>query len=302
MSRKIRVNIILITGLFLFEIYIPKSFASEVKLLMNPEMLNAIPKQQRVIVDTRPPWKFIFGHIPDAINLPEWKEFTHTLDGVKGLLKDDISFIVEKLGPLGFSPEKTIIVYGEPNDPWRTDGRFFWMFERYGFEKVAILDGGYDSWKKAGKKIQRGRQHLTPEPTLNPKNIKLNSNVIADKLLILSVLSKENVTLIDNRTQSEFDGATPYGSARGGHIPNATHIHWPEFFQVNGNLKKRDEINSLLKENKIYSNQEIIVYCTGGVRSAMAYFVFRYLGYKVRNYDGSWWDWSQSSFPIEANG
>ena len=122
------------------------------------------------------------------------------------------------------------------------------------------------------------------------------------ELLILSVLSKENVTLIDNRTQSEFDGATPYGSARGGHIPNATNIHWPEFFQVNGNLKKRDEINSLLKENKIYSNQEVIVYCTGGVRSAMAYFVFRYLGYKVRNYDGSWWDWSQSSFPIEANG
>jgi 3-mercaptopyruvate sulfurtransferase SseA len=54
-----------------------------------------------------------------------------------------------------------------------------------------------------------------------------------------------------------------------------------------------------LRQNEIRPNQEIIVYCTGGVRSGMAYFVFRYLGYKVRNYDGSWWDWSRSPFPVE---
>ena len=153
---------------------------------MTPEIMSSIPKQQRVVVDTRPSWKFLFGHIPEAINLSDWQEFTHKLNGVKGLLKDNVNFIVEKLGPLGFSTEKTIIIYGEPNDPWRTDGRFFWMFERYGFKKVAILDGGFDSWKRAGKKIQRGRQYLSSESKLNSNHIKLNSNVIADKSLILN--------------------------------------------------------------------------------------------------------------------
>jgi len=34
----------------------------------------------------------------------------------------------------------------------------------------------------------------------------------------------------------------------------------------------------------------------------MAYFVLRHLGYKVRNYDGSWWDWSQNpKLPIELS-
>lgn len=299
LSRKIKVYILLNLVLFLSGIHIPQSLAGEVELLMTPAMVSAIPEHQRVIVDTRPSWKFLLSHIPGAINLGDWQEFTHTINGVKGLLKDDKDFIVEKLGPLGISLNKTVIIYGEPNDPWRTDGRFFWMFERYGFQKVALLDGGIDSWKQSGNKIQRGRQQSIQHSNLSPKDINLNNEVIADKSLVNKVTFDKSYAIIDNRKRNEFEGATPYGSPRGGHIPNAIHIHWPEFFQADGKLKTPADLNSLLNQNRIRPGQEIIVYCTGGVRSAMAYFVFRYLGYKVRNYDGSWWDWSQSSFPVE---
>ena len=120
--------------------------------------------------------------------------------------------------------------------------------------------------------------------------------------MINKIFLSNDFRIIDNRAQKEFDGATPYGSPTGGHIPNAIHIHWPEFFQADGTLKTLPALNSLLSQNEIRPNQEIIVYCTGGVRSGMAYFVFRYLGFKVRNYDGSWWDWSRSSFPVEHSG
>ena len=302
LSIKKKVNILLILSLFMSGIYTPQSFAGEVELLMTPAMVSAIPEHQRVVVDTRSSWKFVLSHIPGAINLGDWQEFTHTVNGVKGLLKEDKSFIANKLGPLGVSSDKTIVIYGEPNDPWRTDGRFFWMFERYGFQRVALLDGGLAGWKQAGKKIQRGRQNSTLQSNLAPNNINLNNQVIADKALIKKVLLDKNFRIIDNRIRKEFDGTTPYGSPRGGHIPNAIHIHWPKFFQTNGNLKTLPALNSLLDQNGIRPDQEIIVYCTGGVRSAMAYFVFRYMGFKVRNYDGSWWDWSRSSFPIEVNG
>ena len=302
LSIKKKVNILLILSLFMSGIYTPQSFAGEVELLMTPAMVSAIPEHQRVVVDTRSSWKFVLSHIPGAINLGDWQEFTHTVNGVKGLLKEDKSFIANKLGPLGVSSDKTIVIYGEPNDPWRTDGRFFWMFERYGFQRVALLDGGLAGWKQAGKKIQRGRQSSMLQSNLTTKDINLNNQVIADKELIKKVLLDKNFRIIDNRIRKEFDGTTPYGSPRGGHIPNAIHIHWPKFFQTNGNLKTLPALNSLLDQNGIRPDQEIIVYCTGGVRSAMAYFVFRYMGFKVRNYDGSWWDWSRSSFPIEVNG
>ena len=117
------------------------------------------------------------------------------------------------------------------------------------------------------------------------------------------VLFDSSFILIDNRTQKEFQGATPYGSDRGGHIPNAKHIHWPDFFKKDGTLKSATDLSHLLQNAGVQPDQEVIVYCTGGVRSAMAYFVFRYMGFKVRNYDGSWWDWSQdSNLPIEISG
>jgi len=303
LSRKIRVSILLILSLFLTGIHAPQSFAEKgVGLLITPSMLSAIPQDKRVVVDTRPAWKFLFGHIPGAINLDDWWEFTYKSEGVKGLLKDDKTFIAEKFAPLGFSPGKSIIIYGEPDDPWRTDGRFFWMFEYYGFQKVFLLDGGFVSWKKADKKIERGRQNPTPQEKSALNSINLNLDVIADKSMINKYFLSNNFMIIDNRTQKEFDGATPYGSPKGGHIPNAIHIHWSEFFQADGTLKKLPALNSLLSQNAIRPNKEIIVYCTGGVRSAMAYFVFRYLGFKVRNYDGSWWDWSRSSLLVEHSG
>ena len=298
MSRKIRVYTLLILGLFLTGVQTPQSLANK-GLLVTPTMLSAIPEGQRIVVDTRPAWKFLLGHIPGAINLSDWRDFTYKSEGVKGLLKDDKTFIAGKFAPLGFSPEKSIILYGEPDDPWRMDGRFFWMFEYYGFQKVSLLDGGFASWKQTGRKIEKGLQNPIPQAKSALNSMNLNYDVIADKSMINKVFLSNDFMIVDNRTRKEFDGATPYGSPKGGHIPNAIHIHWPEFFQANGNLKTQSALSSLLSQNGIRADQEIIVYCTGGVRSAMAYFVFRYMGFKVRNYDGSWWDWSRSSFPVE---
>ena len=301
LSRKIRGIFYLLTGIILMGLSPQKNPISE--LLLTPSALKKIPVEQRVIIDTRAKWKFLSGHIPGAINMSNWREFTTKKDGIKGILIEDKTFISDTFSALGLNLMQPIIIYGEPSDPWRTDGRFFWMFERYGFAKVALLDGGLDTWKQSGGIVERGFQKERKFTKINLETLKLNPNVIADKTLINNVLLNKKYVLIDNRTQKEFQGATPYGSDRGGHIPNAKHIHWPDFFKINGTLKSTIDLSHLLQSAGVRLDQEVIVYCTGGVRSAMAYFVFRYLGFKVRNYDGSWWDWSQdSNLPIETSG
>lgn len=301
LSRKIRGVFCLLAGMILMG-FTPQHNPTPA-LLLTPETLKKIPAEQRVIIDTRSKWKFLTGHIPGAINMSNWQEFTARKDGIKGILIENKTFLSNTFSALGLNPKQSIIIYGEPGDPWRTDGRFFWMFERYGFSNVAILDGGLESWEQNGGALERGFQKGRKFIKLDPQELKLNPDIIADKYLINKVFLDSNYVLIDNRTQKEYQGATPYGSTRGGHIPNAKHIHWPDFFTDEGRLKSATDLTKLLQKAGVRSGQEVIVYCTGGVRSAMAYFVFRYLGFKVRNYDGSWWDWSHDpNLPIETSG
>ena len=305
LSSKIRMVFFLILGVFFIGSSPIQNQPPEVipKLVITPETLKNLPIKKRVIVDTRSKFKFLMGHIPGAVNLNNWKDFTTKTEGVEGLLLSDRNLISKILGDAGINPTQSVIIYGDPENPWRTDGRFFWMFERYGFAKVAILDGGLYSWKESGGKIEGGFSEERKTTEFDPKQINLKSEVIADKSLINNILNNKDYVLVDNRTQREYLGATPYGSPRGGHIPNAINIHWPAFFNKNGTLKSALELSQLINKSGIESHQEIIVYCTGGVRSAMAYFVFRYMGYKVRNYDGSWWDWSRkSNLPVERRG
>jgi len=304
LSSKIRpgreaVLFILLLALLLVQ---PHLIWAENSLLVSPEALNSMPQDQVVIIDTRSKFNYLLGHIPNAVHLGSWEDFTHRIDGVRGLLIEDRRFIAEKLKPHGIDLSKRIVVYGEPTDPWRTDGRFFWMFERFGFTKVAILEGGLDHWQNSGRKIERGRAKSVSVSSLTVDDIRLNEKVSADQDWIAQRLDSDDLTLIDNRTRDEYNGSQPYGSARSGHIPTAVHIHWPDFFSSKGHIKNQDELSKLLKRFNINSDDKIVVYCTGGVRSAMAYFVLRYLGYEVRNYDGSWWDWSLNpKLPIETS-
>ncbi len=298
-QRRKAVLFILLLALLLVQ---PPFLLAENRLLITPESLSSLPQDQVVIIDTRSKFKYLLGHIPNAVHLGSWEDFTHKINGVRGMLIEDPRFIVDKLKPHGIDPLKMIVIYGEPTDPWRTDGRFFWMCERFGFKNVAILEGGLDNWQNSNRNVERGRGKSGPGSSLTIDDIKLNEMVSADQKWITQRLGTTNLTLIDNRTLDEYNGSQPYGSARGGHIPTAIHIHWPDFFSLNGSLKNRDELSRLLKQFNISSENEIVVYCTGGVRSAMAYFVLRYLGYKVRNYDGSWWDWSLNpKLPIETS-
>jgi len=279
----------------------PALSSTDFEPFITPEKVESIPKNERVVIDTRPAWKYLLGHIPGAINLSNWREFTFQSDGIRGQINQNKDFIVQKLNALGIDHQKTIIIYGDLSDKWRTDGRFFWMFEFYRLKQVALLRGGFRNWEKAGLLKERGFGRNPKPSSLTAADINFNQDTLADQKWIASRLGSQNLVVIDNREKHEFDGATPYGSTRGGHIPGAIHIDWREFFKHDGTLKPRESLSSLLKSKSIQTNQEIVVYCTGGVRSAMAYFVFRYLGYKVRNYDGSWWDWSHNpKLPVES--
>ncbi|RLS54384.1 MAG: sulfurtransferase [Planctomycetota bacterium] len=91
----------------------------------------------------------------------------------------------------------------------------------------------------------------------------------------------EPITLIDVREESEF--------ARG-HIPGAIHL--------GKGIIERD-IESRIPNTE----QELILYCGGGFRSALAADNLQKMGYKhVISMDGGWTGWTKTGRSIEAGG
>ena len=63
-------------------------------------------------------------------------------------------------------------------------------------------------------------------------------------------------------------------------------------------LLSQDKILDILANKGITQGQTIITYCTGGVRSAWSSAVLVDLGFQVKNYSGSMWEWSASNADI----
>jgi thiosulfate/3-mercaptopyruvate sulfurtransferase len=84
--------------------------------------------------------------------------------------------------------------------------------------------------------------------------------------------------VLDVREPDEFAGAVHYHEARGGHLPGAANAPW----------------RSLLVQVPAFPDDKpVATYCTGGVRSGMAYTLLRDAGVPVAHYDGSWWEWAR---------
>ncbi|NES07095.1 MAG: hypothetical protein F6K22_32415 [Okeania sp. SIO2F4] len=111
-------------------------------------------------------------------------------------------------------------------------------------------------------------------------------------------LENNNLVIIDTRELREYAGKTPYGEQRGGHIPGAVHIYFKDWLDNNGMLLSRDKILEMLAKKGITRDKNFVTYCTGGVRSAWSSSVLVDLGFQVKNYSGSMWEWSASDADI----
>ena len=89
-----------------------------------------------------------------------------------------------------------------------------------------------------------------------------------------------------------------------GHIPGAMHVYYELALNDDGTFKPIEELQALYGGKGITADKEAIAYCAVGARSGHTWFVLKYLlGYPdVRNYDGSWNEWSRlPNTPIEKS-
>lgn len=260
--------------------------------ILTPNQAKQLISQSATILDTRNKLAWFLGHIPDAIHVT-WQEFSQPQKPHQGNLLKDENLLQQKLRKLGISNSKPVIVIGNPAHNFGEEGRIVWMLRTLGHNSAAFVDGGYNALVKVGvpttfaanQPQEIGDFVVNRTALWEIQRDELKANLAENKLIV-----------IDTREKREYNGATPYGEKRKGHIPGAVHFYFKDLIDNKGNLLPTEEIITKLAKLGIQLDTPIATYCTGGIRSAFFVSVMANLGFtNVKNYAGSMWEWSAES-------
>ncbi|VAW71023.1 Thiosulfate sulfurtransferase, rhodanese [hydrothermal vent metagenome] len=272
-----------------------------IPMLIEPDTLHTIQSEKHIlIIDLSTQKQYQQAHIPTAIFL-DYADIVRMKPPYTGLLPDPDKFS-QTLNSLGITPDTHIIAYDEEGGG--KAARLIWTLHATGHNKASLLNGGLIAWYRENLPLD----NKAVKPQANPADQQYTVDfsrqpVVADTQYIKSILNNEHTGLLDARSLEEYNGSAKY-ARRAGRIPGAQHFEWTRALNADTNyrLHSKETLQAMLDEAGLTKDREIIVYCQSHHRSALPYFMLKYLGYeKVRGYPGSWSEWgNRTDTPVEV--
>jgi len=236
------------------------------------------------------------SHIPGArfVHLDEDLSAQRTGRNGRHPLPDPERF-ARRVGELGVSNSSQVVAYDASGGCYAA--RLWWMLRWLGHEAVAVLDGGWDAWRKAPHPIA----DQTPVIAAARFAALHRAELVRDTAAIVANLGKPGSLLLDARAPNRYRGENETLDPVAGHIPGAAN----RFFQLNldaeGKFKPakilRQEFDELLGNN---SSEQVTHYCGSGVTACHNLLAMNIAGLAgSRLYSGSWSEWcSEPSRPV----
>ena len=260
-----------------------------------------------LIIDVRDAADYAKEHISGAVSVPDF--FYHLTTTSDEELETTYNKFAEILSAAGLKNGQKAVLY-EDALTTRFGGscRGWWILNHLGHSNAAILDKGLGGWKAMGYPTDDKEVDITPSEF----TVTVNNDIVALKDDVLAAIDDEKVVLLDNRDAREWycEGSSPYDadgkdfSPRRGRIPNARWVEWYSLLDSTDTptFKSVDEITAIMAEQGISKDDDVIIYCFKGSRASNTFAAMKMAGFtKLRNYLGSWYEWSaDESLPIET--
>jgi len=239
-------------------------------------------------------------HIPGARYVTIWEFLIEDEQGLRNELPEE-GKLEQALRSLGIHNHSKIIICYEDVNAISRAARLYFTLDYAGLaDRVAILDGGIQAWKKEGRPLAASEAIFE----MGDVDIQIKEDVRILKKEVYATLHQEGVLLVDARPADRYYGAeTDTNSPRQGHIEGAVNIPYFKFTGESGAhlLQPEDELHKLFEAYHIEPETTIVVYCGSGIWASTVYFAAKCLGYKVRLYDGSIQEWGRDeSLPIST--
>jgi thiosulfate/3-mercaptopyruvate sulfurtransferase len=251
-----------------------------------------------VVLDARTKEAYEKEHLPGAVQAywTDWSNVAVSQDSGDWAVIFDNEKLAELFAALGIDGKKPVVIYNDPLAGWGEEGRQLWTLRVAGLTDSYILNGGLSAWKASGYPV-------TDEPVMpvasEPPVLIRNDSLFASPEYLAENLAR--ISVLDVREDEEYAGTKTYGEKTPGRIPNVKHYWFKDFYHADGTLYAPAEVRAAIERKGLNTEKEIVVYCTGGIRSGFAAIMLKIAGYdKVRNYNGSFSAWTGTRQKIDA--
>ncbi len=186
----------------------------------------------------------------------------------------------------GVGPTNEVVVYSAGEPMWAT--RLWWLFRVYGFDRVAVLDGGLAAWRETGLPLTGGvEQYPAANFAAHPR-----PELLADQPEIELIACGESDSPLVNALSPEVfagRGATSY--SRPGHIPGSVNVPWRTLVDETDRFHAPARLRASICPT--IGAEPPIAYCGGGISATVYLFALSLIGRQDgRLYDGSLTAWS----------
>ncbi|KGF73223.1 3-mercaptopyruvate sulfurtransferase [Neosynechococcus sphagnicola sy1] len=259
---------------------------------------------QVVIADCRfsltdPIWgqqQYQIGHLPGAYYLDLNRDLSGPLQRHGGRHPlphpDTLSQTFTAMGlHSGDSPPPTLLVAYD-DSKLAFAARLWWLAHYLGHPRVAVLDGGFTAWQRAGYSVT-SQLPLWKSGRFIPQ---LRPDYVVDIATVKAHKELPGVALVDAREAVRYRGEQEPIDPIAGHIPGAVNYPWQEITDPHGYLRPLSEQQQ--RWAGLQAADEIIVYCGSGVTACVDLLSLAIAGISTgKLYAGSWSDWCSYQSP-----
>jgi len=231
---------------------------------------------------------FALGHIAGAVyaNLDrDLSDLSKTGRGRHPL--PDAEHFCETLGRWGISPEHQVVAYDGRDGAMAS--RLWWMLRVLGHRRVAVLEGGLETWQRAGGRMETGAARSKPAAY----RARFNVRQIVSTAVLAARLASGGTTLLDARARERFRGEVEPLDPVAGHVPGAVSRPYIDNLTPEGFFKPplqlRAEFAQVMQQR---SPSDIVLMCGSGVTACHNLLAMEYAGLSGASvYAGSWSEW-----------
>ncbi len=241
--------------------------------------------------------EYAAGHIPGAVFFDIDAISDHSTQ-LPHMLPNPAEFAAA-VGKLGIGNDTFVVVYDSYG--LMSAARVWWMFRAFGYDRVAVLDGGLPKWKREGRTVDARAVNPAPKTFTS----QFRPRVLRRKAEMIENLKTKSEQVVDARSAGRFKGSEPEvrPGLRGGHIPGSRNVPYntlldPQTLAV----LPADQLRQRFIAAGVDLGQPIVTSCGSGITACALAFGLHLIGVpRVAVYDGSWTEWgAPGDTPVET--